>query len=163
MRHGCRNSAAGPSLLAPFVADEFTVAAQHLVIAFRTLFVVAIKAVQFAMNGRAVKRDKGAPRPTTASTMNEAIEVLGRPEDQSVIFGIEAPHMRAVLDDTIELLRAPDGHKVSRIDIAAHGFESVYYTALTALGEIPATYKSDLKLRALLRGEDPNSPELEAL
>jgi hypothetical protein len=51
---------------------------------------------------------------------------------------------------------------IVRLDIASHSWLKDK-ELLVALGEIPATHKADMRLRAFAAGKDPDSPELVRL
>jgi hypothetical protein len=114
------------------------------------------------LNARALPRAQGVPRPNCDSQTREALE-LGLITDgpQNISVAVSPPHIRAGIDVVIRALSLA-GERVRRTEIVAHaplpGME-----VLTALGEIPATHKADLRLRALFAGEDPDSKQLQML
>lgn len=115
------------------------------------------------MNGKPVPRPQGDfPKPTSDSTVRETVELIGtnRPSE-AIIIGTSVPHVRAGIDAFIRLLDLKGG-TIGKMNIAAGRWE-YGNELLAALGEIPATYKADQRLRAVLRGENPDSNELMAL
>jgi hypothetical protein len=52
---------------------------------------------------------------------------------------------------------------IRRMNIAASPWVEGVTSQTAAFGEVMATTKADLRLRAALAGEDPNSPALKAI
>lgn len=112
------------------------------------------------MNGTAQPRPQGTPRPTADSQTREAVELLPMKNNEKIIVASSAPHVRVALDAIIRIIHLRKG-KIGRADIATARWLD---TALIgALGEIPATHKADMRLRAALKGKNPDSPELVSL
>lgn len=114
------------------------------------------------LNAAAVPRARGVPRPTSDSQARELIDLglIGVHHPETLNVAVSPPHIRAGIDIFIRLLNA-------RLDIVKAAIVSHKWLTdkevITALGEIPATHKADLRLRALLSGQDPDSQELMAL
>lgn len=83
-------------------------------------------------------------------------ELLDTPDDARLVSVASAPHLRGCLDMAIAFVhKAPA--KVGRFDIAATQWTQETTSLMAALGEIMAGLKADLRLRAALRGDDPDS------
>jgi hypothetical protein len=87
------------------------------------------------------------------------------PDGARLVAVSAAPHLRAAMDTIITYLdearRA--SVRIERADVAAGPHETRITHLVAALGEIMATMKADFRLRAVLRGEDPNAKELLAI
>jgi len=113
------------------------------------------------LNGAAVQRPQGVSRPNTASQAAEVARFIPLPDKGTFAIATSSPHIRAGVDAVISLLTvAPE--KVGSSIIVTNTWEPKK-ELITALGEIPATHKADLRIRAKLAGQDPNSPELASL
>ncbi len=114
------------------------------------------------VNGAAAPRPHGAPRATSTSIAQEAMSYVPIPQDASLVAVSGAPHLRAGMDTAITYLDQAPG-SIRRIDVATGPWEPRITNIVAALGELMATMKADLRLRAVLQGKDPNSPELLAI
>ena len=113
------------------------------------------------LNAAAVQRTQGVPRPNSDSQTREIVSlgIIGsRPETINV--AVSAPHIRAGIDTFIRLLQ--ERIDIVKLDIASHAWAKDK-ELISALGEIPATHKADMRLQALARGEDPDAPDLMSL
>lgn len=113
------------------------------------------------LNGKAVARARGVPRPTADSQAQEVFDWVSLPDQASVLVSTSLPHVRAGLDIVTRSLVVA-GDKIASTDITTPGWMADK-ELITALGEIPATHKADLRLRAVLAGGNPDAPELVAL
>lgn len=114
------------------------------------------------VNGAAVARPQGMPRATSASIAKEAMTYLQVPKDGRVVAVANAPHLRAAVDTAITYMDEGTG-SFERFDVAASEWVPEVTNIVAVLGEIMATMKADFRLRAVLRGKDPNSQELLAI
>ena len=113
------------------------------------------------LNAAAVARTRGVPRPTSDSQAREIVELgLINPHADRVSVAVSPPHIRAGIDIFVRLFQA--GQRFEHTEIVSHPWLPDK-ELVTALGEIPATHKADMRMRALLAGEDPDSPALQAL
>jgi hypothetical protein len=117
------------------------------------------------VNGAAAPRPYGMPRATSSSIAQEAMNYVPIPDGARLVAVSAAPHLRAAMDTIITYLdearRA--SVRIERADVAAGPHETRITHLVAALGEIMATMKADFRLRAVLRGEDPNAKELLAI
>lgn len=114
------------------------------------------------LNGEAIARPWGMPRPTSDSQTREVVElgIIGS-QNERIVASASLPHVRAGLDIIIRLLDlTPDS--IASTEIVTHPLLPDK-EVLAGLGEIPATHKADLRLRTLLAGGDPDAPELLSL
>lgn len=115
------------------------------------------------VNGAAVARPGAAPRANSTSIAQEAMNYVPLPEKANVVAISAVPHFRAAMDTIITYL--DEGRKgategsIARADIATSKMGPNTHL-VAALGELMATMKADLRLRAVLRGENPNSDHL---
>jgi len=113
------------------------------------------------LNAAAVARTRGVPRPTSDSQAREIVELgLINPDADRVSLAVSLPHIRAGIDVFIRMLKA--GQHIRHTEIVSPPWLP-NKELVTALGEIPATHKADMRVRALLAGKDPDSPALQAL
>jgi hypothetical protein len=114
------------------------------------------------LNGKAVERSRGYfPRPTSDSAVREAMDLFEIEPGDSLVISSNAPHVRAAIDTLIRILDQ-QGDIISRADIASGPWDPSY-EVLAGLGEIPATYKADMRLRAVVSGNNPDTELLTAL
>lgn len=113
------------------------------------------------LNAKAVPRSAGVPRPTSDSQTREALELLNLEDNSSVLVSTGLPHVRAGLDVVTRLVD-DGGPSIGKASITTSPWLPDK-ELVTALGEIPATHKADLRLRAALGGLDPDSEELRRL
>ena len=115
----------------------------------------------YVINGEAIDRGMYDPRPTSDSQTREAVNQLDFGDNEHLIFSVSVPHTRAAIDSLIRVL------SLRRLSIAsadvANGKWLPWKELLAGLGEIPSMYKADLRLKAVLAGNDPDTPELQAL
>lgn len=113
------------------------------------------------LNAKAVARTQGVPRPTSDSQALEVVK-LGMITENSERLSVATslPHIRAGIDIFIRLLQGVPG--IGTTEIVSHPWLPDK-ELLTALGELPATHKADMRIRALLAGKDPDAPELQKL
>jgi hypothetical protein len=114
------------------------------------------------VNGAALPRPHGAPRATSTSIAQEAMQYVPIPDDARLVAIAAAPHLRAAMDTAITYLDVArtTGQRIERMDVAASPWELRTTNIVAALGELVATTKADARLRAVLAGNDPNSSEL---
>lgn len=116
------------------------------------------------LNARAVARPKGAPRPTSDSQIREllALDSFGNNPEATIGVSVSPPHIRAVIDIAVRVLQArPEAHIAP--PIIHHRYPDTGDLLLRGLGEVPATHKAHERLKALLRGDDPDTAELQNL
>lgn len=113
------------------------------------------------LNGIAVARPQGVPRPTSDSQTREAVEIFDFGPHESIVFSSNVPHVRAAVDSLIRVI-ALKRDSIARADIVTAPWLPEK-ELLAALGEIPATYKADKRLRAVIEHRDPDAYELTSL
>lgn len=116
------------------------------------------------LNGKAVLRKQGEgafPKPTSDSTTREAIKYVGIKDGESIVIGTSVPHVRAGLDALIRILDLRK-NAIKNAHIVSGPWEKEK-ELLAALGEVPATYKADQRLRAVLNDTNPDSSVLKKL
>ena len=114
------------------------------------------------VNGPAVARPNGAPRATSASIAEEAVHYVPVPTGASVVGVAGGLHLRAAVDTIITYFdHAGDG--IARADVATAPWVRRSTHIVAAVGELMAMTKADLRLREVLRGGNPNKPELTAI
>lgn len=94
------------------------------------------------LNGRPVPRPHGPPRPTTASTIEEWLDVLPTSSERhSVLFVVNQPHLGRVALQLHELLRS---EVLPAIDFDMAGCETLPGVSIhLLLGELPARIALD--------------------
>lgn len=104
----------------------------------------------YVVNGKAVIRDGGGePRPTSASVMQEAVDVLvdGLRDHESIIaFG--APHIRGGIHTAAQLIETTEG-QTQPLHLANAPWE-FHEPPITGIANIPGTEVVDRQLRKLL-------------
>ena len=118
------------------------------------------------LNAAAVPRKRGVPRPTSDSQIKELLDlgVLERNKEYPLSIVANSPHyLRAATDVAIRILAHPETRDIVIVPPVSPYRPSSPENVLKALGEIPATYKADKRVHAVLRGEDPDSKELADL
>ena len=118
------------------------------------------------LNAAAVPRKRGVPRPTSDSQIKEllGLGVLERNKEHPISIVANSPHyLRAATDVAIRILAHPETRDIVIAPPVSPYRPSSPENVLKALGEIPATYKADKRVHAVLRGEDPDSRELAVL
>jgi len=110
------------------------------------------------VNGAAVARPNAAPRANSTSIAEEAMHYVPVPDKANVVAITAVPHFRGGMDTIIAYLKNNPG-RIARADIAASKL-GPNTDLVAALGELMATMKADARLRALLRGGNPDSAEL---
>ena len=118
------------------------------------------------LNAAAVPRKRGVPRPTSDSQIKEllGLGVLERNKEHPISIVANSPHyLRAATDVAIRILAHPETRDIVIAPPVSPYRPSSPENVLKALGEIPATYKADKRVHAVLRGEDPDSRELADL
>lgn len=118
------------------------------------------------LNAAAVPRKRGVPRPTSDSQIKEllGLGVLERNKEYPLSIVANSPHyLRAATDVAIRILAHPETRDIVIASPVSPHRPPSSENVLKALGEIPATYKADKRIRAVLRGEDPDSRELADL
>lgn len=120
------------------------------------------------LNAAAIPRHNGGnPRPTAESQYKELIE-LGvfneNPADLELPMSVSVstPHWRTAIEAAMRIMNNDVTRQIPTIIPVGHDWLPEK-EPVAALGEIPATYKADLRLRALLDGKYPDDPELLAL
>ncbi|HSX16785.1 MAG TPA: hypothetical protein VLH86_01650 [Patescibacteria group bacterium] len=114
------------------------------------------------VNGAATARPNGAPRATSTSIAEEAMSYVAIPEDAALVAVSGAPHIRAAVDTAITYLDRAGG-AIRRMDVAAGPWEPRITHLVACLGELMAGMKADYRLREVLRGGNPNKPELMSI
>jgi len=115
------------------------------------------------VNGKAIQRSPGAiPRPTSDSQTREAVDLL-IPHDsrEEIVIASSIPHGRAAVDALIRIL-AMRNDTIRRADLVTSKWLP-WKELIAGFGEIPATHKADARLRAVLNGQDPDSPVLSCM
>ena len=118
------------------------------------------------LNAAAVPRKRGVPRPTSDSQIKELLDlgVLERNKGYPLSIVANSPHsLRAATDVAIRILAHPETRDIVIAPPVSPYRPSSPENVLKALGEIPATYKADKRVHAVLRGEDPDARELADL
>lgn len=118
------------------------------------------------LNAAAVPRKRGVPRPTSDSQIKEllGLGVLERNKRRPISIVANSPHyLRAATDVAIRILAHPETRDIVIAPPVSPYRPSSPENVLKALGEIPATYKADKRVHAVLRGEDPDARELADL
>ena len=118
------------------------------------------------LNAAAVPRKRGVPRPTSDSQIKEllGLGVLERNKEYPLSIVANSPHyLRAATDVAIRILAYPETRDIVIASPVSPHRPPSSENVLKALGEIPATYKADKRIRTVLRGEDPDSRELADL
>lgn len=118
------------------------------------------------LNAAAVPRKRGVPRPTSDSQIKELLDlgVLERNKEHPISIITDSPHyLRAATDVAIRILAHPETRDIVIAPPVSPYRPSSPENVLKALGEIPATYKADKRVHAVLRGEDPDAKELADL
>ena len=119
------------------------------------------------LNAAAIPRHNGGnPRPTCESQYREIIDsgVFSKNSadlELPMSVSVSTPHWRAVIEAPMRLLgnNNPTLNRIPSILPVGHDW-SPTKDPITALGEIIATHKADLRLRALMDGKNPDAPEL---
>lgn len=118
------------------------------------------------LDAAAVPRKRGVPRPTSDSQIKELLDlgVLERNKEYPLSIVTNSPHyLRAATDVAIRILAHPETRDIVIAPPVSPYRPSSPENVLKALGEIPATYKADKRVHAVLRGEDPDARELADL
>lgn len=115
------------------------------------------------VNGAAVPRAHGMPRATCTSIAEEAALYLPPLRGASMVAVSGAPHLRGAVDTAIAYMDKLGADHFARFDVAGGPWVHEVTDLVAALGEIMATMKADLRLRAVLSGQNPNTPALAAI
>lgn len=120
------------------------------------------------LNAAAIPRHNGGnPRPTAESQYKELIELEVFNENPADLelpmsVSVSTPHWRTAIEAAMRIMNNDVTRQIPTIIPVGHDWLPEK-EPVAALGEIPATYKADLRLRALLDRKDPDDPELLAL
>jgi len=102
------------------------------------------------------------PRPNGDTATQEAFNLLANDwRTHENIVGTAAPHIRLGIDTAIRMV-GMSANTLQPIHLSSAAWE-VHEPLITGIANIVSTDKADKRLRALLAGQDPDSPELRAL
>lgn len=112
----------------------------------------------YAINGEAISRGTNEPRPTSDSITREAVSHLDFSPAEKIVVASSVPHTRAALDALTRVVN------LRRLSVQSADMTTgkwlPWKELIAGMGEIPAMHKADLRWRAALSGQDPDSREL---